>query len=82
MGPTISAPFREVVGLGGLYYQLNGIVWSIIRDLNKAIDTGEWSICPLMEVAITNASIGTLHIPYLPNSFLLGFYVLATSKVI
>ena len=39
MEPTLSGRFRE------LEYHCNGIIWMIVRDTNKAIDTGEWSIC-------------------------------------
>ena len=28
-----------------LEYFYNGILWAIVRDANKAIDIGDWSIC-------------------------------------
>ena len=37
MGPTFNGPIKEVVGLRSQ----ETIVW----DLNKGIDIGEWAIC-------------------------------------
>ena len=39
MGLSLNGPFRQ------LEYHYNGIMWVIVLDRNKAIDTGEWSIC-------------------------------------
>ena len=38
IGPILSVPFSEVVGL-------RISKWAIVWDPNKTIDVGEWSIC-------------------------------------
>ena len=44
IGLTLNGRFRE------LEYHHIGIVLTIIRDPNKAIDIGEWSICGVISV--------------------------------
>ena len=49
MGPILNGPFREVIGLGSLnIITMNGIVWVIVRDPNKAVGLWRWSFTEVL----------------------------------